>query len=484
MGINFSKLKLNRVSSNRNLRLDNRFLEYSKTSIQYNYNNFSNFIIEIGNGKDILPSNYVDFNESNTVYPTVNNFKKGKLNYNDILFLEDSCQIFKNLENDDIIISRSGTVGLTYAWNNEELSSAFERNIIAIPSGYLIIVKVKKEQVNPKFIQYLFNSSIFKYYFYVFGVGKTQKNIAQPEILSIPFPSISLTNQNDLVSKINPIEKEIQELNTQIQQPLSIINDTFSSFYGYDKNLWKAFGKGMTAGTQKSDERSFKYYKIASKNVAKSSILRFSSRFHSPLTVELENILEKKDTIRIKDITIEIVKGIQPKYIDKGDIAVTKITNLKNGYIDFSEPEYVSQSFFDSQPEKVKLKYGDVIICCTGKISLGKIDFYDLAEESILTVDNYILRIDEKKYNSLFMTYFLRSILGAFQIEREYTGTTNQIHLYANEIANFKIPNISLTTQEKIVNEIKEKLDAQKAIEAQIETKQQEISEIIVAAIR
>ena len=120
----------------------------------------------------------------------------------------------------------------------------------------------------------------------------------------------------------------------------------------------------------------------------------------------------------------------------------------------------------------------------TGKVSLGKVDYVDFEHDGLADGHIAILRIDSEKYNPLFLTYFLRSILGTYQIERDYTGATNQIELYAAETSNFKIPNISLAEQEKIVTEIKNKLDAQKAIEVKIEEKQKEIGAIIEAAIR
>ena len=62
--------------------------------------------------------------------------------------------------------------------------------------------------------------------------------------------------------------------------------------------------------------------------------------------------------------------------------------------------------------------------------------------EALLSVDSYIVRLDEDRYNPLFFVYFFRGILGAFQIERDYTGTTNQIHLYDAQIREFLIPDI------------------------------------------
>lgn len=129
------------------------------------------------------------------------------------------------------------------------------------------------------------------------------------------------------------------------------------------------------------------------------------------------------------------------------------------------------------------MQKNDVIICCTGKVSLGKVDLYEIDDDAVLTVDNYLVRLNEN-FNPLFFVYFFRSILGVFQIERDYTGATNQIHLYEKQIVEFDIPNFSLTKQTEIVSRIKTQIDAQNIIDNKIEQKQQQINGIIENAIK
>jgi len=74
--------------------------------------------------------------------------------------------------------------------------------------------------------------------------------------------------------------------------------------------------------------------------------------------------------------------------------------------------------------------------------------------------------------------------LGYFQIERDFTGATNQIHLYWEQISNFQIPDISLKAQQKIVDEIKAELDKQEEMKQKIEAERNKIDEIIEKAIR
>ncbi|MDD3437695.1 MAG: hypothetical protein PHC64_11140, partial [Candidatus Gastranaerophilales bacterium] len=56
-------------------------------------------------------------------------------------------------------------------------------------------------------------------------------------------------------------------------------------------------------------------------------------------------------------------------------------------------------------------------------------------------------------------------------------------HLYWNEISNFQIPNISLETQQKIVDEIKAELDKQEVIQRKIESERDKIDKIIEESI-
>ncbi len=353
--------------------------------------------------------------------------------------------------------------------------------------GFIGSTELLEYQVNdnfrPTFLYYLITLKRFLNDLAKLESGKTHRRVNPDDLLKIKIPLIPKPTQDQIVSKIEPIEKEIKELKSQIKDPQEIINQVFAREFGFDENLYKEFGKGMTAGTQIGNDKKLRIFETDFSEFAKSQILRFSTRFHNPPTKRLMEILDNIEIIKVEKIIDSFEKGVQPKYDQNGNIPVVKIANLKNGNIELSDPEYVSNDYYNSLDEKKKLKNDDIIICGTGKISLGKIDLYDLEEKSITTVDNYILRLKEN-YNKLFFTYFFRSILGYFQIERDFTGATNQIHLYWEQIRNFQIPNIPLPDQQKIVNEIKKELDKQEEIKKQIEEKRNEIDEIVEMVVR
>ena len=240
----------------------------------------------------------------------------------------------------------------------------------------------------------------------------------------------------------------------------------------------------MTAGTQKSFNRESKFYKVKFSQIQNSKILRISSRFHNPHTQALTDYLFSKPVTKIsKIITRPAKRGTLPKAKPEGTVYAIKTGQLKNSFVDVSEAELVTENFYNDK-ERAQTVFGDVLIASTGKVSLGKVDINQLEDLAVVDGHITILKINNNKYNSQFLTYFLRSILGAFQIERDYTGATNQIELYTSEIEDFDIPNISLSEQENIVSKISKQLEAQKEIEKQITMKQNQINELIENAIK
>lgn len=406
----------------------------------------------------------------------------GSVNLSKIPFV--SSEFYKNavkgkVKDNDILICKDGALtGKTCLVD----FSVFPNNQVMVNEHVFILRG--NEKINQNFLFYLTRNDIFQSQVKDLAYRKkAQPGLNFDHFKKIKIPLISKEKQDEIVSKIEPIEKEIEKLKSEIKEPQEIINKVFAKEFDFDLNLHNDLGKGMTAGTQKSENRKLKTFQVDFKDFFRSSILRCSTRFHNTPTKKLMDILDSIKTLKVKNIIKSYEKGIQPKYNSDGEIPVVKIANLKNGFIDFSNPEFITQEFFNDLNNSKKLKKNDVIICATGKISLGKIDFYDYKNESITSVDNYILRLKEK-YNPLFFTYFFRSILGYFQIERDFTGATNQIHLYWDQISNFKIPDISLSQQQKITKKIKTQLDQQQNTKQQIKTQRNKIDQIIEKVIK
>lgn len=359
----------------------------------------------------------------------IGDFDNQELNLDECAYLpKDFQNKFEKflLKEGDILIAMTGaTIGKSALV--EELN---EKLLLNQRVGALRV----KDGVNSRFFSYLIKCDFFRKQVALASMGKSQSNISPFDILNIKVPEISKPTQDQIVAQIDPIERKIKDLKNQIKKPQEVINQVFAREFGFDQNLYNEFGKGMTAGTQIADNRTLRVFETDFAGLARS------------------------------------------------EISVVKIANLKNGFIDLEESEKITNAEFQKIKTEKRLKKNDIILCATGKVSLGKIDLFDLEEDAIASVDNYIIRLG-KDFNQLFFVYFLRSVLGYFQIERDYTGATNQIHLYWEQISNFLIPNLPLSHQQKIVDEIKLELDAQEKIKKQIEIERQKIDAIIEQVI-
>jgi len=227
--INFSD-----IANSISLRLDHRFYRYKifeEPLILSNYKKkpilLREVILDIRNGKDVQRESYsVDANgstiETDYKYITVNNIKEEGFVIDEVINLMvktgEKLSKFK-LEKNEIIITRSGTVGISKVFDIDEEETIF------IPSGYLIIVKVDESKINPEFLEFFLNSKIMKKYFDVFGTGKTQKNISQRDIKRIPIPSLNLEEQNEITSFYRKKKEKIFKLISEKTQEIKKLNE-------------------------------------------------------------------------------------------------------------------------------------------------------------------------------------------------------------------------------------------------------------------
>ncbi|MCZ6160427.1 hypothetical protein O6B32_08030 [Campylobacter ureolyticus] len=467
------------LGKEKTFRQDVGFHYFQNNSLVQGYYYFNNlFEIQKNNKVDIENINndffYAEIsNVSNEgdVSPVMLNFDEAE---------EEDLRYFKKIEKGDIIQAKEGDILLSkvrpnlkkYILINHENSKYFYTSAF---------IHLKPKKLN-KILYYSLRTIFYEHLIAISRRGKGYPTLKEDDFLYLKFDKSIIDNleknNNLITSQIEEIENRIKKLKSQMRAPQKIINEVFAREFEFDENQLFEFGKGMTAGTQIAPSKKLRVFKTDFENLARSSTLRFSTRFHNPPMKKLMDFLDSMETLQVKDVVESYEQGIQPEYNADGKIPVVKIANLKNNFIDFTESEYITEEYYNNLNEIKKLKKGDIIICATGKISLGKIDYYDYKHDSITTVDNYILRLNEN-YNPLFFTYFFRSILGCFQVERDYTGATNQIHLYWDQISNFKIPDIPLERQEEIVDEIKKELDDQEKMKSEIEENRDKVDEII-----
>jgi type I restriction enzyme S subunit len=471
MGLKYFGTQLRDVASNRNLRLDFRLLEFAqKSDLLKSYEPFRRNLLSISNGKDIGKENYVAYNTSDLIYPTVNNFKNGIVDLSSVTFVNDSYldEFLRTLKTDDIIISRSGTVGLTFVWDEKNINQLFKRQITAIPSGYLIVVTVNKEKLLPKFIEYYFTTDLMKQYFNVYGVGKSQKNIAQPEILSIPVPQISITDQQKILEQASPLEKEVEKLKAQIKPDSEIINQVFANSFSLNLEAIKSLKQEFT-------------YQLKFSQLDCSKDFRSTVKFHSKKYDFLKNPIFNIHKVRDFAKFMTLGRQITPEdFADESEYYYLLPDCIKNFYLEEDLLRPIKEDFFSTY-KHIALKPNDIVIAASGEGTIGKSAIYTSDKECIIS--QFVMKIEmNDNINLHYFHYYLQTIFFQLIVEKFKKGMGNMTNIFVYQVEKFPVL-FNPKLQDEIVNQIQVSIYQQRNIEREIKTKKQIISYLIEKAI-
>jgi len=365
------------------------------------------------------------------------------------------------VSNDNILISslRLAKSPALY-FENENL------NDYVFSNGFYIY-KVKNGW-NKKFVLYVLRTkklkNILDNHIYR-GIGISAYK--DSDLKKIKIPLVAKSKQDQIVAEIEPIEKKIKELKSQITPPQEIINKVFAREFDFDLEKFEELKKE-------------KFFEVGISKIT-SSLIRSTIVQNSPGTHFLKSFL-KQNTIFLKDILMRPIKrGKQPEYAEDG-IKVIKTLNIQKGQIIFDEVQFVSENFLKNNEGKAGIYKNDLLLTSTG-MGRGKFALYN--DEEICFADSHIsiIRFNPKRLLPYFLNYYCQSFLGIEQlryIEMQIKGTPE---IYEAQLNYFQIPNIPLKHQKKIVDEIKTELDKQEEMKKKIETQRNKIDEIIKKAV-
>lgn len=393
------------------------------------------------------------------------------------VIIADTLNSDKTILSDcDILVSKLGmTRGYIYLKPKTKSS--------LIGSSEFIPYKLR-DNTNGLFYLYLLLMPQMRNAYRCLETGKTpsHKRVNPTEFLKICVPVLKKDLIEKANKKIQAILNEILVFNSQRVDSQIIIDEVFSRHFSLDPNLRNKLHKGMTFGTQSSTNTQFSMFTTSINTFSNYFGLRFSARSHTSIIDNILNILRANGVLKIGEIITDIHNGKKPIYSSEEEIAVIKTTNISNNGISLNEVEYVTEKQYNDTPD-AQILPGDILICNIGKCSLGKVDICDSNNHFFAATETMIVRVDKEKYDPYFLLYYLRSVFGTAQFEREYTGTTNQIHISPDNVRSFIVPNISIEVQKMIVSEIQSRITSQNEISLQVSKLRQDINQVILDAI-
>lgn len=164
-----------------------------------------------------------------------------------------------------------------------------------------------------------------------------------------------------------------------------------------------------------------------------------------------------------------------PKWTSDGKIVIRN-NNIKNGYIDLSNPSYTDAENYEKRIKRAIPQYGDIII--TREAPMGDVGMVPKGVECCLGQRMVLLRVNEDLCDKYFFLYSLQTKYVQHQISwSEGTGTTVS-NLRIPHLEQIKIPYMSIEKQKKIayiIRCIEEKIDINKIINKNLEQQAQVI---------
>jgi restriction endonuclease S subunit len=394
------------------------------------------------------------------------NIKEGSLdlNPNKIVFIDEEYHEKKlkksKIRKDDVLYTKIGTIG------NSCIAPDIEANL----NANLAIVRIRDKSIKNEFLMRLLNSEFYKRYSNCESMGSSQMAISLEKIKSLEI----VIPEEEIIDKAVKLCKEIEfqakEFELKVHESLVQANKILLDELGADLPE-EEISYFFKEGRQDSSDYYYRFHEEIGD--------RFHYLFNHPKLNSLDILKNKYQIVPLKSICREPIKrGEQPEYSDFG-VMVIKTVDLKNRFIDYENTLRVSEDFYDSKPQ-AHIQKNDILVTSTGYVSVGKIDVFNLDEPAFADGHISIVRLN-MDYDTYFVTYFLRSVLGQLQFEKWFTGSSGQIEVQPEDLNKFLLPSkdaISKDKQKEIANKITEEYKRARDYEQRAQLKWQEAKEL------
>jgi len=267
----------------------------------------------------------------------------------------------------------------------------------------LAAIRANNDMINYKYLFYALNYK--KNEIENMGTGSTFKAISKKDIESIKIPVSDIENQLKIAKALDKAQELIDKRKAQIEALDQLTQSVFLEMFG-------------DPVTNKTWERR-------------------------PL----------KDIADVRDGTHD-----SPKYVPSGYPLVTS-KNIKNGKIDLSNVNYISEEDFININKRSKVDVGDIIMPMIGTIGNPII----VDEQPNFAIKNVaLIKFNNPLVVNIYLKYLLDSHYLDYILNKNKRGGTQKF-LSLTDIRNMEIPLPPRDLQDKF-SEIVKKIDSQKSI--------------------
>jgi len=347
----------------------------------------------------------------------------------------DEEKTLHQAKQNSLVVSNAMTVGLSFLLDRPVF---INQNVFE--------VNLDENKVNKKFVLWYLNLIVRP----LFKTTYTSKYLSKDELGRIKIPLIPKSTQDQIVAQIEPIEKNIKKLKSQVKQPQKIINKVFAREFGFDLEKFE-------------EAKKEKFFEVDFISISNHRDLRPSYKILKS-TKEKFKLNVNVKYLKIKKIAKKIFAGgDKPKIFSEEETDICKYPIFSNG-----------------KDRKGLFGYTNIFRVekpCVTISARGTIGFSVARNERFLPIVRLITIIaDEKKV----LNQYLEHALNFINIEK--SGSTIA-QLTAPMVYDIEVPIPSIGKQQKIVDEIKFELNKQEEIKKQIRQERSKIDKIIKKVI-
>lgn len=161
--------------------------------------------------------------------------------------------------------------------------------------------------------------------------------------------------------------------------------------------------------------------------------LRLDAEYYQPDYLVWFKKIERFNNRKIREIS-KVLRGNTPKGYGDFEIPIVRSGDLSYNFINDNENLLLAKN-----KDIFYLNNGDILISSIGFGSIGKINIFTGENNKYGTVSEVSV-IRNSNINNYFLWAFLSSKFGQFQINREITGATGQLHLNIGNVGNVCVP--------------------------------------------
>jgi len=389
------------------------------------------------------------------------------------------------LKEGDIVISRAGSVGISYLIIKPEK---------AVFASYLIRFN---PLINKKHFKYFLESPIYWSNISEKKLGIAVQNVNATKLKSIKLPIPSLPEQHCIVAKIEELFSELDngiENLKKAQEQLKTYRQAVLK-YAFEGKLTKEWrtlkrqvgnppepAKKLLERIRKEREKHYqqqivKWKQAVTEWKANGEKGKKPTRISRPKTLSK---LTSEETViygelptswrwaTLCNVTYKVgdIDHKMPKDFT-GGLPYLSTGNLKkDGTIDFANAKTISKEDFKRLSLKIKPERGDIIFPRYGTI--GRNILINFNKEFLVSYSCAIIKNIPSLMDGKFVYYYSLSPVIKKEIEK-YTVQTTQANIGIASIENFVFPLCSLPEQQAIVSEIDSRLSVCDKIEQTIE---------------